>query len=204
MSLLLQITQNIRIQTSTTASIPISAGDTDRMSPIKYLLYLVKLLPPSVATKMPNATAVHENTPISVSAVWLLLWRTAEKSREKTIAKITANKVGSPNPQIHPIAIPVKAEWPSASEKKLMFPVTIMVDISPNKGAIISTASKAFCMNCQWNISNGNQLQKLYQILILHLRFCERHEGTPDWTKLPRQCRGKESRDQSKPLGLHI
>ena len=43
-------------------------GVTDRMSPIKYLLYFVKLDPPSVAMKIPNATAVLENTPISVSA----------------------------------------------------------------------------------------------------------------------------------------
>ena len=53
---------------STNASIPISAGVTERMSPMRYLLYLVKLPPPRVATKMPRATALLEKTPMRVSA----------------------------------------------------------------------------------------------------------------------------------------
>ena len=61
-------TQNTRIPSSTSASIPISDRVTERISPMRYLLYFVKLPPPSVATKMPRATAVLENTPIRVSA----------------------------------------------------------------------------------------------------------------------------------------
>ena len=40
------------------------------------LLYWVKLPPPKVAMKMPNATAVEENTPITVSLAMLDLRRT--------------------------------------------------------------------------------------------------------------------------------
>jgi len=61
--------QKIITQTNTIAKIPISPGVTDKISPIRYLLYLVKLLPSRVAIKIPSATAVLENTPISVSAV---------------------------------------------------------------------------------------------------------------------------------------
>ena len=67
-SRLAQSAQKIMTASSTSASIPISPGVTERMSPMRYLLYLVKLPPPMVATKMPRATAVLENTPISVSA----------------------------------------------------------------------------------------------------------------------------------------
>ena len=59
-------------------------------------------------------------------------------------AKATATIVGAAMPQIQPMAMPVKAECPSASEKKLILPVTIMVEVKPNKGAIKITASNAF------------------------------------------------------------
>ena len=52
---------------NTIASMPISLGATDRISPIRYLLYFVKLPPLKVAAKIPRATAILENTPISVS-----------------------------------------------------------------------------------------------------------------------------------------
>ena len=62
-------TQKSNTAARTSANIPISPGVTDRMSPMRYLLYFVKLPPPKVAAKMPSATAVLEKTPISVSAV---------------------------------------------------------------------------------------------------------------------------------------
>ena len=40
--------------------------------------------------------------------------------------------------------MPVKAEWPSASEKKAIFRLTIIVPIKPNKGAINKMANSAF------------------------------------------------------------
>ena len=126
-----------------------------------------------VATKMPNATAVLENTPIKVSAAWLLLLRTKLNRRENTIEKTTATQVGAAIPIIHPMAMPVKAECPKASEKKLILPVTIIVDVSPNRGASKRIARKAFFMKSQWRISNGSISQKEYQSAIkCHQPFC--------------------------------
>ena len=47
------------------------------------------------------------------------------------------------------MAMPVKAEWPRASEKKDIRLVTTMVESRPNRGEITSTASRALRMNCQ-------------------------------------------------------
>ena len=57
---------------STAASRPISPGVTERMSPMRYLLNLVKELPFIVAMKIPRATAVEEKTLMTVSAAWLV------------------------------------------------------------------------------------------------------------------------------------
>ena len=109
-SRLLSSTQRISTPSNTSASKPISPGVMERMSPIKYLLYLVKLPPPKVATKIPKATAALENTPIRVSAAWLLRLRTKLNSRENTSEKITAAQMGMVIPHRQPMAIPVKAE----------------------------------------------------------------------------------------------
>ena len=69
-------------------------------------------------------------------------------------------------PQIQPMAMPVKAECPRASEKKLIRPVTIMVERMPNSGAISNIASNAFRMNSQRSSSRGMKSQNQYQMLI--------------------------------------
>ena len=48
-----------------------------------------------------------------------------------------------PNTGGTPMAIPVKAECPNASEKNAILRVTIIVPIKPNKGAIIKIAANA-------------------------------------------------------------
>ena len=65
-------------------------------------------------------------------------------SSENTTENTTATHVGAAMPIIQPIAMPVKAECPKASEKKLILPVTIMVEVKPNRGASKRTARKAF------------------------------------------------------------
>jgi hypothetical protein len=45
--------------------------------------------------------------------------------------------------------MPVKAEWPNASEKKLILPETIIVEQRPKSGAINKTASNALHINSQ-------------------------------------------------------
>ena len=137
-------THSTRTATNVSASIPISPGETDKMSPMRYLLYLVKLPPPRVATKMPRATALLEKTPMRVSAAWLERLLTKENSSAKTTLNRMAAQMGAAMPQMAPMAMPVKAECPRASEKKLIRPVTIIVDIRPNRGAISSSASRAF------------------------------------------------------------
>ena len=71
-SWLLNRIQNTQMPMNTIASKPISKGVTDKISPIKNLLYFVKLPPPKVAINIPKATAPLENTPMIVSAVWVL------------------------------------------------------------------------------------------------------------------------------------
>ena len=59
------------------------------------------------------------------------------------MAKITAAQVGSLKPHSAPMAMPVKAEWPRASEKKDIRLCTTMVESRPNRGEMTSTASRA-------------------------------------------------------------
>ena len=70
-------------------------------------------------------------------------------SRANTAANSTAIHRGSARPHRVPMAMPVKAEWPSASEKNDIRLVTTMVESKPNSGEITSTASRALRMNCQ-------------------------------------------------------
>ena len=65
------------------------------MSPMSRLLNLVKERPFRVDRKMPRATAVEENTPITVSLPRADRRRTTLKSRANRMAKITAAQVGS-------------------------------------------------------------------------------------------------------------
>ena len=64
------------------------------------------------------------------------------------------------------MAMPVKAEWPSASEKKDIRLVTTMVESRPNSGEITSTASRAFFikyMDPGWAQSKGSRSTSAYQ-----------------------------------------
>ena len=75
----------------------------------------------------------------------------------KLTAKITADQEGSDKPHKAPMAIPVKAEWPSASEKKDIRLWTTIVDSRPNRGVMTSTASRAFFIK---NIRPGSAQSK--------------------------------------------
>jgi hypothetical protein len=65
------------------------------------------------------------------------------------------------------MAIPVNAECPSASEKKLIFPETIIVDKIPKRGAINMIARKAFFIKSQESSSRPVAVQIEYQMFIL-------------------------------------
>ena len=66
---------------------------------------------------MPRATAVEENTPITVSLARAERRRTRLNSRANTTAKSTAAQVGSLKPQMAPMAMPVKAGAPRHRRK---------------------------------------------------------------------------------------
>ena len=134
------------------------------------LLNLVKERLPRVEMKMPSATAVEEKTPMTVSLASRVRRRTKLKSRAKTREKRTAAQVGSEKPQRAPMAMPVKAEWPRASEKKDIRLWTTMVDRMPNRGEMTSTASRAFFMKYMepgWAHSKGSRSTSAYQSSIM-------------------------------------
>ena len=113
-----------------------------RISPTRMLEYLLKF-PPLDKIASPMAMLQEEKTEITVSveaATRLLIWFS---SKANTMANTAMEKSVFPTPSTTPTAIPVKAECPSASEKKAIFRLTTIVPISPNKGVIISTARNA-------------------------------------------------------------
>ena len=68
------------------------------------------------------------------------------------------------------MAMPVKAEWPRASEKKDIRLWTTMVDRMPNRGEMTSTASRAFFMKYMepgWAHSKGSRSTSAYQSSIM-------------------------------------
>ena len=72
-------------------------------------------------------------------------------------------------------------------EKKLIRPVTIMVDMRPNSGAMKSTASKAFFIKFQWSISTGSASHSAYQNCITEFLLSdERPDGRLRCPVLPR------------------
>ena len=92
------------------ASSPTLAGSTDRISPTRRALNLVKDRPLRVDRKMPRATAVEENTPITVSLARAARRLTTLNNRANSTAKTTAAQVGSWKPHRAPMAMPVNAE----------------------------------------------------------------------------------------------
>ena len=131
---------------------------------------MVKLCPPRVAMKMPKATAVEENTPMTVSLDMWALRCTSVHSRANTTANTTAHGVGASAPASVPTAMPVNALCPSASEKKLILLVTTMVESRPNRGVMTSTARKAFFINSSPSACaqvNGRRLSREYQSSII-------------------------------------
>ena len=181
-----EVTHRITTPRRMRASRPISPGATLRMSPMRRLLNLVKLCPPRVLRKMPRATAAEEKTLMAVSLAMWVFWRMRVKSRAMTTAKTTAAPTGSARPHRAPMAMPVKAEWPRASEKKAMRLSTTMVDSRPKRGVTTSTASRAFFMKSMVSgaaHSKGSQETSQYQKLIARcLLSLPGPGGTPSGT----------------------
>lgn len=131
------------ITTNTIAKISKSTGRILNKSPIKYVAYLLK---PPLEDKMtiPRATAEDENTPmmVSVEAVFALLTLIMASviSKEKAIMV----PIGLLMPKSTPMAIPVSAEWPRASEKNDILLLTVIVPNMPSKGLTSKIPINAF------------------------------------------------------------
>ena len=76
----------------------------------------------------------------------------------KATEKTTSDSSGETEPRSTPMAIPVKAPWPSESEKKAMRFETTIVLIRPKSGVTRSTARKAFFMKLLLSQSNGRSV----------------------------------------------
>ena len=107
---------------------------------------MVKLWLPRVLMKMPRATAAEEKTLMAVSLAMLVCWRTRVNSRAITRENTTAAPTGWVKPHRAPMAMPVKAECPRASEKKAMRLSTTMVESRPKRGVTTRTANRACFM----------------------------------------------------------
>ena len=137
--------QNNKTLKNTPTNIPISDGVILRRSPIKNDEYLAK--PPSLdKITVPMAIEADENTPIMVSVEELLFLLTSEIIMARAIENNIIAHKGFPIPNMTPMAIPVKVEWPMASEKKASLLLTTMVLNSPKVGATNIMANKAFFM----------------------------------------------------------
>src|SRR5699024_5186611 len=70
-----------------------------------------------------------------------------------------------------PMAIPVSAEWPSASEKKDIRLLTTAVPTRPNRGEISRTANRAFFIKSNSVHSKGRSVSMIpYSMSIIHLQ----------------------------------
>ncbi len=146
--------QIISTDADTISSISRSAPEMDRMSPMRYEVYLPKP-PPLESITMPAATAVEVSAPIVVSVeAWVYLLITITEI-ENNMEKTSIDHTGSEMPRSTPSAIPVKEEWPSESEKKAILLLTTIVPSRPRSGDIIKTAANAFFMKSYPAHSNG-------------------------------------------------
>ncbi len=148
------------------AKYKISFGVMERISPIKYPEYFAK---PPYAERIttPSAIPIEENTPIIVSDEEIFDSIMLEIPSENNTAKPKREIAILSTPSITPIAIPVNAQWPIASEKNDILLFTIIVPTSPNKGAIRIIAKKAFFIKVNSTQEKGNKVSsKLYIISI--------------------------------------
>lgn len=147
--------QNNSTLKNTATSIPISEGVILSKSPIRKDEYLANP-PPLERITVPMAIDADENTPIIVSVEDVLFLLTIDIRMARTRENKSMAHKGLPIPRITPIAIPVKVEWPIASEKKASLLLTTIVLKSPNVGATNKIAKNAFFIKLKLSHSKGN------------------------------------------------
>jgi hypothetical protein len=81
---------------------------------------------------------------------------TMDIPRASRIEKASMAHNGSDMPRMTPMAIPVSAECPRASEKKAILLLTTIVPKIPNMGVMSRIAKRAFCIKPWAAHSNGS------------------------------------------------
>ena len=142
-SLLKQNPQKTNVITKIPHNLIISFGVILKISPTIKPEYC-KNAPFLARIARPTAVPSEENTEITVSVDKVFLRLIQFNKKANAIANTIIEILVSDTPRITPIAIPVKAECPSASEKNAILLFTIIVPKIPNNGVIMSMASNAF------------------------------------------------------------
>ena len=138
--------QAISANASVIASAARSACVMESTSPTSTEEYLANA-PPRESTTRPSAMDVDENTLMIVSALILELCLTQVMSTAQRTPKMSMAAIWFSQPSTTPMAMPVSALWPSASEKNAILLSTAIVPSKPNSGVMSSMASSAFFMN---------------------------------------------------------
>lgn len=142
-NLLKQKHQTKTVTTNIKNSNNISFGVILSISPTKNEEYLEKF-PPLERITSPIAVLKEENTEIIVSFDIRFICLILLSSKANMTANTTIDIFVSEIPSIMPIAIPVNAECPKASEKNASLLFTIIVPKIPNSGVMINIAINAF------------------------------------------------------------
>ena len=93
-----------------------------------------------------------------VSVFWVCFAFSRFNTSAKTMAKAIMVRFVSATPSTTPMAMPVSAECPSASEKNAILLLTIMVPRMPNSGVMIRMASSAFFIKSKETQEKGSSV----------------------------------------------
>jgi hypothetical protein len=152
--LLKQRNQKIRVAIKITIKKRISLKPMLKISPTSNPVYFEKL-PPRDKITSPIDMLREEKTEITVSVETVFLRFILFNNMANAIANISIAILVSARPNKVPIATPVSAECPKASEKKAILLFTIIVPRIPNKGVIIRIARRAFFIKLYCTQENG-------------------------------------------------
>ena len=141
--------------TSAQRSSPRSEGVTASTSPMSREEYLANP-PPRERISSPAAMEVEENTlmMVSVEAEPVCLMRQMRMAHTTPNTSMLTRSLLTPSTMPRPM--PVRALWPSASEKKAICWLTAMVPNSPSRGVSSRMASSAFFIKENSSASRGS------------------------------------------------
>jgi hypothetical protein len=140
-----------------------------KISPTSNPVYFEKLPPLDKMTR-PMDILREEKTEMTVSVETVFLRFILFKSNANTTANTSIAMFVSAIPNNVPIATPVMAECPKASEKNAILLFTIIVPRIPNKGVTIRIARRAFFIKLYCTQENGRTVSIIsYSVCIFLL-----------------------------------